>query len=391
RPVGEIPPLAPETPTHPVSQPVTASAGLTAEKPRRDREPPSTSFPAGLEDAVVQAYEAVLGLQGLDAGAHFFHLGGHSLLAVRLFTEIKKRLGITLHIHELLQNPTAGALARCLGGGSAPPADETPSPVVQLKDGEGKPVFLVHEVQGLATAYQNLLRYLDTDRPLFGFQCPGLTGDEPPVRGIEKLADLYLEALLEVQPTGPYTLVGWSMGGYLALEMARRLRTMRRKVARLILVDSYAPHLLRERPLEDHAIWERCAGDLGISLDEVDLEAGGDPLEAIWRAAVDLRQKSGEPGLSGRREEVLAPYRVLKVNRESMRDYFPQIYRGPVDLLRARRRAGGVVTRPPAKLGWEKVVTGPLRVKTLAGDHHSIVLGEEARGLAEALERLWKS
>ncbi len=38
------------------------------------------------------------------------------------------------------------------------------------------------------------------------------------------MAATYLEALLAVQPEGPYLLGGWSIGGVIAWEMAQRLR-----------------------------------------------------------------------------------------------------------------------------------------------------------------------
>jgi acetoacetyl-CoA synthetase len=50
-----------------------------------------------------------------------------------------------------------------------------------------------------------------------------------------------LDALKELQPNGPYILIGYSFGGLVALEMAQRLSEARENIALLVLVDAY-PH-----------------------------------------------------------------------------------------------------------------------------------------------------
>jgi thioesterase domain-containing protein len=53
------------------------------------------------------------------------------------------------------------------------------------------------------------------------------------------MADHYLEVIREIQPHGPYLLSGYSMGGYAAIEMARKLEAAGEAVPFVGLIDSH--------------------------------------------------------------------------------------------------------------------------------------------------------
>src|SRR5206468_998980 len=80
-------------------------------------------------------------------------------------------------------------------------------------------------------------------------QALGFASDEEPLETVEAMAALYVDALLSFQPQGPYLLAGSSLGGLIAFEMARRLRSLQREVAFLGLLD--APDPARFPRLED--------------------------------------------------------------------------------------------------------------------------------------------
>ena len=138
-----------------------------------------------VERTISQVYEHLLGVKNLGREAHFFNLGGHSLLAVRLAAELGTQ-GFSVQIHTIFQHPTVAGLAHRLRG--LPAAER--SPRVQLKSGRGTPLFFLHELEGLAVVYQNLVDHLATERPVYGMECLGLRGEREPVRGIPQLARL---------------------------------------------------------------------------------------------------------------------------------------------------------------------------------------------------------
>jgi pimeloyl-ACP methyl ester carboxylesterase len=60
-------------------------------------------------------------------------------------------------------------------------------------------------------------------------------------RSISAMAEDYVKAILEAQPDGPYSLLGWSLGGTLVIEMTNLLRRQGKQVDLLALVDPFVP------------------------------------------------------------------------------------------------------------------------------------------------------
>ena len=118
-------------------------------------------------------------------------------------------------------------------------------------EGSRPAFFCVHAAGGAVNCYRALARCMGDDQPFYAFRSPGLddTG-APPARTVEAMAVVYLEELRGVQPEGPYYLGGWSLGGLIAMEMARQLQTGGHKIAALVLVDAY---LLARSPLHHEA------------------------------------------------------------------------------------------------------------------------------------------
>lgn len=92
------------------------------------------------------------------------------------------------------------------------------------------PVFVVHPIEGVVTVLEILVQHFEV--PVYGLQC---TADAP-ISTINELAYFYIKQIRNVQPKGPYTLVGYSFGGGIAFEMALQLEKAQEKV-NLVLID----------------------------------------------------------------------------------------------------------------------------------------------------------
>lgn len=234
-------------------------------------------------------FGTVLGIPAVGPDTDFFLAGGHSLTALRLKSKIETVLGVRIPLSALFDAPTPAALAARLDApasgkdpaprialrparnrtatataaatatatATADPQHTSLAPVLTLRAGGGlTPLICVHPGLGLGWSYVNLLPHLDPARPVHALQSPALlTGVDrlPPSMG--ETADLYLPRIRELQPRGPYLLLGRSFGGALAHELAVRLRRAGEEVRMLAVVDAMPmPDGILDTPLDPAAV-----------------------------------------------------------------------------------------------------------------------------------------
>jgi acetoacetyl-CoA synthetase len=195
-----------------------------------------TSSSSAAIDQLILIWERVLQRSPIGVHDNFFDLGGDSLLAVNLFFEIEQAFGREMPPVMIYQAPTIAALAAEL---ELPSASRFP-PLVLLKPGNNEPpIFIAHGLGGSVIDFYQLVKYIDSPQPIYGMQARGIDGVDEPFDRIEDLAQFYLNAIKEIQPHGPYYLVGYSLGGLVTLEMAQRLKQDGEQVALLALLESY--------------------------------------------------------------------------------------------------------------------------------------------------------
>jgi acetoacetyl-CoA synthetase len=200
----------------------------------------STAVPAAKSgqstvDVLKAIWASTFGVDTIGADEDFFALGGDSLLAIQICMQIEQAFGYDLPIAALFHANTVASLAAALEGGIVWQGD---SPLVPLKEGAGRPVFLLHSIAGNVFEWHALLDRLDCGRPIVAVQARGLNPTETPADSVEAMAADYVDLIRAHQPDGPYTLLGYSFGGLLAYEIAVRLSRMGETLDFLGLIDT---------------------------------------------------------------------------------------------------------------------------------------------------------
>lgn len=347
---------------------------------------PNPYIPAAneLEAALVKIWEEEIGIEGIGVTDDFFDVGGDSLIGVTLFIRIEQDLGKDLPVSVLVKASTIRKQAEII-------RDERTSrdfsPVIAIHpEGSSAPLFFVPGKGGYPTRIRHLAGKIHRDTPIFALQDLSIQQHRRPLRSIEAMAAFYLNELRKVAPRGPYVLMGESMGGKVAYEMACQLVKAGEQVPILVLLDTY----LTDSPFEEsgwsyyrmilkkHWTVLRTSGPQG-RLDYLKFyrETLFQKLTGYIRQRDASKQKRRE---SGRFEEIT---RIRESNLTASSRYRPGSYPGRVILLKALR---GSLRDQPAN-GWDQVQTGELVIHPIDCYHGSILFEPAVSGLAEIMNQ----
>jgi thioesterase domain-containing protein len=260
------------------------------------------------------------------------------------------------------------------------PADD---PLVPLKAGADRaPLYCVHPISGSAYVYGALARSLADGQPVYGIEAPGFDNDRRPVATVEELSREYVEAIRRHRSAGIGCLLGWSMGGLVAFDMARRLAASGQPVPALILVDTRAPRpadLPAEHELLRHFVHD-LLGLAGAAAPAVDAILAG------WRERdgsgrfFRLVEQGGVLPAELDAESLERRFAVFRANTEAVIRYRPRyVHPGPVTLVRA---AGS----PPDLMLWDGL-PGNLVEYTVPGNHYSMWTGRGLAMLGDIVQR----
>ncbi|MCY1508862.1 Dimodular nonribosomal peptide synthase [compost metagenome] len=192
-----------------------------------------------LEQALADIWQEVLGVPQVGIDDNFFELGGDSLQVLKVISRVRSRpeLGFTLKLRDLMQKPCIAELS----GYEPAVQGEAPDPLLALNTRltEVPALFCLHAGFGTVFDYEPLARRLDGRRTVYGLQCRMLLDPAWQDSSLQAMAEAYAARIRQQQPEGPYHLLGWSLGGALALLVARELEAQGQQVEFAGLVDSY--------------------------------------------------------------------------------------------------------------------------------------------------------
>ncbi len=172
------------------------------------------------ERQVVELWQQILECSPIGIDDDFFSLGGNSINAISLITQLHKIYGKDILLSDFWQHPNIADLSDAL-------SSELQSVMVALnKPGNAPNVFCFPPIAGFGAVFSGLAQQLS---------CACYSFDI--IAGIDWLA-YSIAAIKQVQPQGPYLLLGYSAGGNYAYNVAAALQNQGEQVRALILLDS---------------------------------------------------------------------------------------------------------------------------------------------------------
>ncbi|QKW23635.1 amino acid adenylation domain-containing protein [Kitasatospora sp. NA04385] len=334
----------------------------TGRPPRTDRE-----------RALARLWEQVCGTTVRSVDDDFFASGGSSVTAVRLLRLIGEEFGVRLPLSSLFEAGTVAGQCALLDRRGR-------RTLLTVRAGGPETVVLVHPVGGHLLGYRDLIEALPARFAVHGLQSPA-AAELPGTLG--ELADEYAAAVAALGT--PVHLLGWSLGGVLAAEIAHRLPDAPRS---LTLVDSFVA-----APAGPDGV--PAAGEAATAADFF-----ADHLGRGDTDAPDLRVPAGHPdpfghlaarhlpdeppqALRALHDQYRALYRLLLAHRPR-----PLPGRCPQTFVRAGgERPGAFPGLTPAQEHPGALVPPGTEVRTEPGTHHTVVRADAAQRLALILDR----
>ncbi|MFJ5680717.1 amino acid adenylation domain-containing protein [Streptomyces sp. NPDC093097] len=339
-----------------------------------------------VECAVARIWEEVLGVRPIGLHDRFFDVGGHSLLALRLMAELEKWFNQRLPVAALFQGATVERIANTVREGCR---EDGSVHLVRLRGGSDRtPVFFAHLASGEIGCYMPLASLVEPqDRPLYALASPLPVDRALPYADFAERAAAFAAAIREVQPHGPYTLVGWSYGGPNAHAVAHELEKAG-EATEVVLIDS-TPHLIPAgQELEEAEIVATIAINLRGEYDnrlkplaelrEMTHEEHCDYLLALARGFGHL------PGDAGR-EQIHEILGLWSANLRLLQTHQACATRGTVTLVRAADDERDVTD------SWRELNGQRVDVRSAPGNHYTVLREPGIRQVAAVINAVLAS
>ena len=348
----------------------------------------------GIDETLAAWWQGMLGVEHVTLDDDFFELGGHSLVGVRLFAKIKKKYQVDLELAVLFEARTVRHLAEIVARKKQATVEEPQvwSTLVPIQtNGSRVPLFCVHAIGGDVLFYQPLSNALGPDQPFYAFQSPLVIGEVRETT-LEELASIYVKELRAFYPTGPYLLLGASLGGHIAFEMARQLSAQGADPRLLMLVDAGVPGTdepLRTRTKVRVFLKRLVKGRLTYLMRVLSGKA------AYWQTLLARRFRMAECAcyqFANRSLPLRLHYfQAEQAHLRALQRYRYQSYPGKITLFKATDRGEILGRRENPTLGWTEYAGGGLEIHDVSSAHISMLFEPYVNNFAYLLKTILPS
>jgi thioesterase domain-containing protein len=223
------------------------------------------------------------------------------------------------------------------------------------------------------------MREIGNQRPIYGLQVSGILPEGPFPSSVEALVHEYVEAIQQVQPSGPYYLLGWSFGGVVAQAIACRLQQQGERVGLLTILDSFPSTDEREKPAmtEQEVVCEYMAL-IGLRLNDRDAKPPD------FATAFAAAQNAGLIPADFDEDVTRRMIQMMSHNSYLERAFRSPQFRGDLLFFEA---TGKGKTRPISPQAWAPYVTGYIEVHKINCKHHEMMDPVPSREIGSILEK----
>ncbi|WP_038213532.1 thioesterase domain-containing protein, partial [Xenorhabdus bovienii] len=180
-------------------------------------------------------WQDVLGLERVGIEDNFFRIGGNSLMAIKLTVAIRREIDIDIPLSILFSHKCISLLTEWLESGCLK------YNLLNLLTPEStatNKLFMIHAAGCGSEVYDPLAKALSDVYNCIGIDNYNLFTDNH-IESLQKIAQIYLELILtETSIDKPIKILGWSLGGQLAMEIAFQLEQNGAKDIQLFLLDT---------------------------------------------------------------------------------------------------------------------------------------------------------
>ncbi|MET4083499.1 amino acid adenylation domain-containing protein [Pedobacter sp. UYP30] len=338
------------------------------------------------EALILKIWSDVLGLEKISITDDFFEIGGHSLLAVKVMVEIERATGKRLPLATLFTYATIEKLAQRISDNSE--AEQWEALVPIKTNGTKTPVFLIHGAGLNILLFKSICKYFDEQQPIYGIQALGLNYEMNIPSDLKAISTRYLTELLKVNPNGPYCLAGYSLGGFIAFEMANQLREMGKEITFLGIMDTYVGTEDREKAPLTYAYTKikRQFNKLPFVAKTI-IEHPSDAIDYQLKSAWQKFNKIFE----GVTEEEVKSFSAYE---RTVYDQFQRALMGyslvpsklKIHLFRVEKRL--YYLDDPIKLGWDKYALDGVEIHEVPGDHKTFLSTPNDKRFAEIFQQV---
>ena len=325
-------------------------------------------------------WEELLNVSPIGIHDNFFDVGGHSLLAIQLINRINSEYHSKMLLVDLFTHPDISSQALFLTAKSTP-ADRDGA--IKLSDGTFQyPLFFIPGAGGNVLQASSLGQAFAGSISLYGLEATAVQ-EGAPSTNIESIARQNIRAMKKVLPHGPYYLLGHSIGGWIAYEIARQLEAEGGSVAFLGVLDGVAPRAYNE-PIglgwDDNKWLAEFAAMKGIHIDQAEFSSVNDLQRKAWlKSLLERELLIAEDSTMDKLKELVT---LLKAALGSMYDPPEMSAKLPLHLFLAATLGDEAGVEDPG--GWARFASS-VTVQTVAGDHFSMLKHPHVQSLGQII------